>query len=133
MPCPWEFDCEPDAVWLHEQGFRPRRLVEPAWTEAEEDTLARALCDLASGDLSKPTENMMTGYFLSHHVMEGRHSEKSCCRKMYELGRRLGDDSGFSALLEREKGSDDEEQDGHGSGSDSDDEVGLPQPLCVRV
>ena len=94
--------------------------------------MAQALHDLAAGTLSKPTEHMKTGYYLSHHVMEGRHSEKSCLRKMYQLGKRLGVDSKCPALKDAD---DSDAHDALSSAdaedSDSDDELELAQPISA--
>ena len=123
---PWQAREEQDAAWLQQRTFQPRSLVEPDWTAIEERTLKRAFMDLASGKLQKPTETMKTAHFLSHHVMEGRHSQRSCCRKLRQLRRELGSTASWEAVADE---SDASSSDGDASSSDSDDEVMLTQPL----
>ena len=123
---PWAATEEQDAVYLQTRTFNPCRLVEPNWTKPEELTLEHAMMQLASGALQKPTEGMKTAHFLSHHVMDGRHSRSSCLRKLHEIRRRLGSAAPWEAVIDELNPA--EAPDGD-SGNDSDDEVPLSRPL----
>ena len=125
VPSPWQATVEQDATWLQERNFRPRRVAEPPWTPAQELQLKAAMQGLASGALLKPTEGMRTGYWLSHHVMDRKHSQRSCCRKVHELRRELGTAAAWAGVVD----DDDEAAADSDSEEDSDDEKTLPRPL----
>ena len=127
---PWQAQAEQNALWLQERGFHPRHLVEPAWTKEEEQMLSDAVEALAAGTLQKPTDDMRTAHFLSHHVMDCRHSQSSCMRKLYELRRRLGPSPLLAAVASvLDNLNDDIESDEDAGSGDSDDELVLPRPL----
>lgn len=130
---PWRATEEQSAVWLQERGFRPRKQVEPTWTDEEVATLKQAFKEVASGDRLKPSESMTTAHFLSHHVMEGRHSQQSCCRKLYQIRRELGAaEQMASAVLDELRGDESSEDDAADS-EDSEDEVDVPRSLAMQL
>ena len=123
MDSPWKPTEEQTAAWLQEQGFRPKKLVEPAWTAADKQHFEEAVLELAQGKLKKPFEEMKTAHFLSHHVMELRHSEQSCKRMLRTICRGSGDAMPIADASSSESEGDDS--------ADSEEEVELHAPLHV--
>ena len=129
VPSPWKPAVPQTAVWLQEQGFRPKGRVDPAWTPAEKLLLENALADLCAGERNKPGEDMTTEHFISHHIMELRHDKESCKRMMKKLLGEYGLDGQFAAAC---TGNDDGASDvGSGGDTDSDDELQLGAELAA--
>ena len=92
--------------------------MEPKWSAAEKLEFEQAVMELAQGKRSKPSEEMSTAHFLSHHVMHLRHSERSCKRMLRKICRQAGQTAAVAAGSESDSDSE-----------DSDEEVVLPAPL----
>lgn len=86
---PWQARHEQDALWLQGMGFRPKQLLEPDWTPHDRMQLEDAIAALAAGDLQKESEDMATAYWLSHHIMSRKYSERGCQRMLNVLEREL--------------------------------------------
>lgn len=122
MDSPWKPAEEQTAAWLQQHGFRPKTLVEPDWSEPEKQEFELAVLELAQGKRMKPSEQMSTAHYLSHHVMHLRHSEQSCKRMLRRICRQAGRAVVMSADSDSE----------HGSDEDSSDELELPAPLGME-
>lgn len=122
---PWQATCEQNADYLQGLTFRPRRLAESPWTDAEDARLMTAINGLADGTVLKPTQGMRLGYFFSHHVMDRTRSESSCRSRVWKLtGRsRIGS---WDAIME-ELVDDDGEVEAGDSDEDSEDERVIPR------
>lgn len=123
VEAPWDIKERQDALWLEERGFRPRKLLQPDWTEADLQQFAEGVDQWYTGEAIIESDTMGMYYWLSHHVMKRRFSPKACQRQLQSQLRKLsrqgnmGGSSGPSVPVEAHSDSD------FHSDSDSEDEV----------
>jgi hypothetical protein len=74
---PHQINPEEQAKKLLRLGFKLGKLRRP-WSTEENMLLARGLQDVVSGKAVMHVENKSAYYWLSHHAMRGRRTEKEC-------------------------------------------------------
>lgn len=123
---PWDITERQDSQWLEALGFRPKKLLQPDWTESDLSKFYKGLKDWKTGARIVGTLTMGMYYWLSHHIMERRFSPKACKRlaqsQLRSLQRRGNMHNMSAPSPQEEGGASDVDSD---TKSDSDDEAPL--------
>ena len=80
-------DAQHSAEVLAERGFTAKTRPQTTWAPEDIRAVTDALIDLGEGRQQLPTRGEDVHYWLSHHVLEKRHSEQACAWMLKKLAR----------------------------------------------